>query len=91
MPRRVVILGALGALAATADARLLISNAAVASSGVATLASVASADVPADLPPRHARGTRPGSHLDAWAEKHGKTYDSSPGARRASRHLLRQR
>ena len=75
MPRRVVILGALGALAATADARLLISNAAVASSGVATLASVASADVPGP-PPRHARGTRPDRIFDAWAEKHGKTYDS---------------
>ena len=76
MPRRVVILGALGALAATADARLLISNAAVASSGVATLASVASADVPRTSPLGTPEERALDRIFDARAEKHGKTYDS---------------
>ena len=78
MPRRVVILGALGALAATADARLLISNAAVASSGVATLASVLRGRPRTS--PQHAEERALDHIFDAWAEKHGKTYDSPQGA-----------
>lgn len=76
MPRRAVILGALGALAATADARLLIPNAAAVSSGAATLASVASADVPRTSPLGTPEERALDRIFDAWAEKHGKTYDS---------------